>query len=123
MAVSLSKGGNVSLSKEAPGLKTVKVGLGWDTRVTDGSGFDLDASVFILNAGGTVRGDRARHRGLAAVVSGNGKQPVAIELVVQVLQVLECRTRGSDHVSPAVVPPALLQAEARAGAGNELPQA
>ena len=57
MAVSLSKGGNVSLSKEAPGLKTVKVGLGWDTRVTDGSGFDLDASVFVLNAEGKVRSD------------------------------------------------------------------
>ncbi|MGF7147405.1 tellurium resistance protein TerD [Sphingomonas zeicaulis] len=57
MAVSLSKGGNVSLSKEAPGLTTVKVGLGWDTRVTDGSAFDLDASVFILNAEGKVRSD------------------------------------------------------------------
>jgi tellurium resistance protein TerD len=57
MAVSLSKGGNVSLSKEAPGLTSVRVGLGWDTRVTDGSGFDLDASVFILNDAGKVRSD------------------------------------------------------------------
>ncbi|WP_342658719.1 TerD family protein [Sphingomonas sp. NY01] len=57
MAVSLSKGGNVSLSKEAPGLKAVRVGLGWDTRVTDGSGFDLDASVFLLNEAGQVRSD------------------------------------------------------------------
>jgi tellurium resistance protein TerD len=57
MAVSLSKGGNVSLSKEAPGLTAVRVGLGWDTRVTDGSGFDLDASVFIQNDAGKVRGD------------------------------------------------------------------
>ena len=57
MAVSLSKGGNVSLSKEAPGLKSVKVGLGWDTRVTDGSDFDLDASVFVLNESGKVRSD------------------------------------------------------------------
>lgn len=57
MAVSLSKGSNVSLSKEAPGLKTVRVGLGWDTRSTDGSGFDLDASVFIQNEGGKVRSD------------------------------------------------------------------
>jgi tellurium resistance protein TerD len=57
MAVSLSKGGNVSLSKEAPGLKDVRVGLGWDTRVTDGSAFDLDASVFLLNEGGKVRSD------------------------------------------------------------------
>ncbi|HEX8442014.1 MAG TPA: TerD family protein [Allosphingosinicella sp.] len=57
MAVSLTKGGNVSLSKAAPGLKSIRVGLGWDTRVTDGSGFDLDASVFVLNDGGKVRSD------------------------------------------------------------------
>ncbi|KQM19622.1 TerD family protein [Novosphingobium sp. Leaf2] len=57
MAVSLSKGGNVSLSKEAPGLKAVRVGLGWDTRVTDGSAFDLDASVFLLGDTGKVRSD------------------------------------------------------------------
>ena len=57
MAVSLSKGGNVSLSKEAPGLRGVRVGLGWDTRVTDGSAFDLDASVFVLGEAGRVRSD------------------------------------------------------------------
>lgn len=57
MAVSLSKGSNVSLSKEAPGLTTVNIGLGWDTRATDGSGFDLDASVFIVNETGKVRSD------------------------------------------------------------------
>jgi len=57
MAVSLSKGGNVSLSKEVPGLVAIDVGLGWDARVTDGSAFDLDASVFLLNEGGKVRSD------------------------------------------------------------------
>jgi tellurium resistance protein TerD len=57
MPVSLAKGGNVSLSKEAPGLRSVRVGLGWDTRVTDGSAFDLDASVFLLDANGRVRSD------------------------------------------------------------------
>lgn len=57
MAVSLSKGANVSLSKEAPGLQSVKVGLGWDQRVTDGSAFDLDASVFLLADTGKVRSD------------------------------------------------------------------
>jgi len=57
MAVSLSKGGNVSLSKEAPGLKAIVVGLGWDTRSTDGSDFDLDASIFILGENGKVRSD------------------------------------------------------------------
>lgn len=57
MAVSLSKGGNVSLSKEAPGLKSVVVGLGWDPRVTDGQEFDLDASVFLCGEDGKVRAD------------------------------------------------------------------
>jgi tellurium resistance protein TerD len=57
MAVSLSKGGNVSLSKEAPGLKKVLVGLGWDARATDGAAFDLDASAFILADSGKVRSD------------------------------------------------------------------
>ncbi|WP_339485632.1 TerD family protein [Pseudomonas sp. EL_65y_Pfl2_R95] len=57
MAISLSKGGNVSLSKEAPGLTEVVVGLGWDPRVTDGSKFDLDASVFIVGENGKVLDD------------------------------------------------------------------
>ncbi|MGP4110758.1 TerD family protein [Streptomyces sp. 4N509B] len=54
MAVSLSKGGNVSLTKEAPGLTAVTVGLGWDTRVTTGTDFDLDASAIAVNASGRV---------------------------------------------------------------------
>lgn len=57
MAISLSKGGNVSLSKEAPGLKEITVGLGWDARATDGADFDLDASCFMLGGGDKVRGD------------------------------------------------------------------
>ncbi|MFE7188749.1 TerD family protein [Kitasatospora sp. NPDC057541] len=54
MPVSLSKGGNVSLTKEAPGLTTVTVGLGWDVRTTTGAEFDLDASAIVLNADGKV---------------------------------------------------------------------
>lgn len=57
MSVSLSKGGNVSLSKEEPGLTRILIGLGWDTRATDGVDFDLDASVFLLNNMGKVRND------------------------------------------------------------------
>jgi tellurium resistance protein TerD len=57
MGVSLSKGGNVSLSKEAPGLTKILIGLGWDTRTTDGVDFDLDASVFMVAATGRVRSD------------------------------------------------------------------
>ncbi len=57
MSVRLSKGGNVSLSKEEPGLARILIGLGWDTRTTDGTDFDLDASAFLLGSGDRVRGD------------------------------------------------------------------
>ncbi|MBF0257422.1 MAG: TerD family protein [Desulfamplus sp.] len=57
MAVSLNKGGRLSLSKEAPGLSKIQIGLGWDERATDGSEYDLDASVFLLNSAGKVRSD------------------------------------------------------------------
>ena len=55
MPISLSKGGNVSLTKQAPGLTEIVVGLGWDARTTTGDGFDLDASAMILGANGKVR--------------------------------------------------------------------
>jgi tellurium resistance protein TerD len=58
MGVSLSKGGNVSLTKEAPGLTAVTVGLGWDVRTTTGSDFDLDASALLLDASGKVLSDK-----------------------------------------------------------------
>ena len=57
MAISLQKGGNVNLSKEAPGMKKMLVGLGWDVRATDGEAFDLDSSAFLLTITGKVRGD------------------------------------------------------------------
>ena len=57
MAISLQKGGNVSLSKEAPGLSKILIGLGWDVRATDGADFDLDGSAFLLSASGKVRSD------------------------------------------------------------------
>lgn len=58
MSVSLSKGGNVSLTKEAPGLTAVTVGLGWDARSTDGADFDLDASAIMCGAGDRVVSDQ-----------------------------------------------------------------
>lgn len=49
MVVSLAKGQRVSLEKVAPGLTEIFVGLGWDTKATDGGfDFDLDASLFLL---------------------------------------------------------------------------
>ncbi|MFE3247810.1 TerD family protein [Streptomyces sp. NPDC059209] len=58
MGVSLGKGGNVSLSKEAPGLTAVLVGLGWDARSTTGADFDLDASALLVNSAGRVLSDQ-----------------------------------------------------------------
>nr|WP_288842672.1 TerD family protein [uncultured Deefgea sp.] len=57
MAISLNKGGNVSLSKNSPDLKNILVGLGWDARASDGLDFDLDATAFLLGENGKVRGD------------------------------------------------------------------
>jgi tellurium resistance protein TerD len=58
MSVSLTKGGNVSLTKQAPGLTAVVVGLGWDARTTDGKAFDLDASAIVCNADGKALSDK-----------------------------------------------------------------
>ena len=63
MAVSLSKGGKVSLAKVAADagiskLSKILVGLGWDTnRYDGGADFDLDASCFLLGANGKVRNE------------------------------------------------------------------
>ncbi|MGV8842939.1 MAG: TerD family protein [Pseudomonas sp.] len=57
MAITLQKGGNLSLSKTDPTLKNMLIGLGWDPRTTDGAEFDLDASAFMLTAQGKVRSD------------------------------------------------------------------
>jgi tellurium resistance protein TerD len=58
VGVSLNKGGNVSLTKEAPNLTAVIVGLGWDARTTTGSDFDLDASALLANTEGKVSSDQ-----------------------------------------------------------------
>jgi len=58
VGVSLSKGGNVSLSKEAPGLTAVLVGLGWEARTTTGADFDLDASAILTSETGKVVSDK-----------------------------------------------------------------
>ncbi len=58
MAVNLSKGQKVSLTKGNPGLSKIVVGLGWDTNKYDGGfDFDLDAAAFLLGANGKVTSD------------------------------------------------------------------
>ncbi|WP_295387944.1 TerD family protein [uncultured Thiodictyon sp.] len=54
MPVNLTKGGNVSLTKEAPGISKIRFGLGWDARSTDGAAFDLDAVAVVVGADGKV---------------------------------------------------------------------
>lgn len=57
--INLEKGSRINLQKEAPGLKKVYIGLGWDPNTTDtGKDFDLDASVFMLGANGKIPNDK-----------------------------------------------------------------
>ena len=59
MAVNLSKGQKVSLTKDNPGLKKIMVGLGWDINAFDtGGDFDLDASAFLTGANGKCQSDK-----------------------------------------------------------------
>lgn len=58
MGVSLTKGGNVSLTKQAPNLTAVTVGLGWDVRSTTGTDFDLDASAIACGENKKVLSDQ-----------------------------------------------------------------
>ncbi len=57
MSVSLSKGGNVSLTKAAPNLSAVTVALGWQVRSSTGSDYDLDASALALGENHKIRSD------------------------------------------------------------------
>ncbi len=58
MAVCLTKGQKVDLTKGNPGLSKIMVGLGWDTNKYDGgSDFDLDAAAFLLGTNGKVTND------------------------------------------------------------------
>lgn len=57
MALSLSKGQNLSLSKEVPGVEKFSAGLGWDARTTTGDSFDLDAFAVLVDANGKARSE------------------------------------------------------------------
>ena len=57
MAINLSKGGNINLTKTAPTMNKVDLGLGWNPRATDGKAFDLDAVAFLTGEDGKVRLD------------------------------------------------------------------
>jgi tellurium resistance protein TerD len=120
VAVSLTKGGNVSLTKEAPGLRAVTVGLGWDARTTDGRPFDLDASAIGLRADGKAVSDQhfvffnnlrspegaIEHTGDNVTGEGEGDDeqvkvhladaPAEIDRVVFPVSIYEADTRGQN---------------------------
>lgn len=58
MSVCLTKGGNTSLTKEAPNLTIVAVAVGWDVRVTPSADFDLDASAIACGDDRTILSDK-----------------------------------------------------------------
>lgn len=59
MAINLSKGQKIDLTKGNPGLKKIRVGLGWDVNAFDsGADFDLDASAFLLGSSGKCVSDQ-----------------------------------------------------------------
>ncbi|WP_442818563.1 TerD family protein [Streptomyces sp. NBC_01320] len=90
MGVPLTKGGNVSLSSQAPGLTAVTVGLGW--RVV--AGCDLDASALLCDQAGKVLSDQhfvffnnpsspdgsVRHSGSGSTGAGGDDEQVHVDL-------------------------------------------
>ena len=57
MAMQLSKGERFNISKEAPGLKKMAIGLGW--QVTEaGQSYEIDVSAFMLGADGKTPNDK-----------------------------------------------------------------
>jgi tellurium resistance protein TerD len=57
MAMQLSKGERFNISKEAPGLKKMAIGLGW--KVTEaGQSYEIDVSAFMLGADGKIPNDK-----------------------------------------------------------------
>jgi len=54
MSLDLTKGQRVELTKTHPGLKKIKIGLGWDVNPSGGKAFDLDSSVFMLDNNGKL---------------------------------------------------------------------
>lgn len=58
MAIQLKKGQKIDLTKGNPGLKNIRLGLGWDTNMFDGGAdFDLDVSLFMVGKSGKVEQD------------------------------------------------------------------
>ena len=55
--INLEKKQPISLTKQAPGLNEVKVGLSWDDTKLNGQSPDADASLFMLGENGKIPSD------------------------------------------------------------------
>ncbi|MCQ4044628.1 TerD family protein [Streptantibioticus rubrisoli] len=123
MGVTLAKGGNVSLSKEAPNLTHVMIGLGWEARSTTGADFDLDASALLCSQG-RVLGDEyfvfynnlkspegsVEHTGDELVGgSGGDDETILVDL-----------TKVPDRVDKVVFPVSIYDAEVRSQAFGQV---
>ncbi|MYR58055.1 TerD family protein [Streptomyces sp. SID625] len=112
MSVTLTKGGNVSLSKRAPGLTAVSVGLGWQAD----TGYEPDASALLCDRSGKVPSDEhfvffnnlsspdgsVRHGGSGGPVGEDDQRievdltrvPAEIEKIVFPVSLYEAANRG-----------------------------
>lgn len=112
MGVTLTRGGNVSLAQQSPGLTAVRVGLSW----TAGEAYDLDASALLCGGSGRVLSDEhfvffnnprspdgsVRHRGTQAgahceeIDVDLASVPADVEKIVFPLSLYEAARRGQD---------------------------
>ena len=114
MSINLSKGGSVNLKKEAPNLKRLMIGLGWDP-VGFGRNFDADASVICIRPDGrhesTIYFGKKRHSSGAIIHSGDNltgagagddeqiqimldQVPATVDKMVIIVNIYEAHIRG-----------------------------
>lgn len=120
MGLNLAKGQKLSLLKEDPSLKKVRLGLGWDTPEIQGKDFDLDATVVLLGSNGKVRTDAdvifynnllsscgsVQHQGDNRTGEGDGddeviiveldKVPTDVERIVTLVTIHDATARGQN---------------------------
>ena len=52
--ISLEKKSPINLTKQAPGLNNIRVGLSWDEHLINGKSADADSSVFMIGENGKI---------------------------------------------------------------------
>lgn len=117
VSVNVVKGQRLDLTKGNPGLKTLKVGLGWDVNETGTVSFDLDAFCFGLNSAGklpdvshvcyfnqlSILGGAVSHSGDNLTGAGSGddetividltKVPSGVDKLVIAVNIFEANTK------------------------------